>query len=122
MPSKHSPGPRRRAGFTLVELLVAIVLIDCGVLALVAESAVLVRKRNDLRTHALATRVAGDRVQSLAAGACAETVGSAEWPGGMRESWSVALVPNHVRELSDSVAFVEGRATRSVVLRTRLPC
>lgn len=112
----------RRAGFTLVELLVAIVLIDVGILALVAGSAVALRTRNDLRARSLAARIASDRVQSLAALPCTGIVGAAAGPSGMRERWSVVLVPDRVREIRDSVAFVSGGVARAVVLATRLPC
>lgn len=113
---------RRRCGFTLVELLVAIVLIDVGVLALVSESAVLVRSRNSLRLRARAAELASDRVASLSAGGCAPNAGSATALDGTVESWSIALAPNQTREVRDSVTFTEGGVARAVVLRTRLPC
>ncbi len=122
---KHSyrrPRPGRRRGFTLVELLVAVVLIDIGVLALVAESAVLVRKRNELTARAVAARLASDRVQTLAAFRCTPAAGAQTDPPGVRETWSVSPVSNRVREVRDSVAFDAGGTTHAVVLRTRLSC
>lgn len=105
-----------------MELLVAIVLIDIGVLSLVAESAVLVTRRNEMRVRALAARVASDRLATLSALTCAPTMGAGTTPAGMRESWNVTLMSNAVRDVRDSVAFEVGRDTGAVVLRTRLPC
>jgi prepilin-type N-terminal cleavage/methylation domain-containing protein len=115
---------RRRAGFTLIEVLVAVVLIDVGLLALVAGSAVLVRQAAELRMRNAALRAATNRVQFLGAGPCLATAGGAGGSnaGALREEWSVSLQANNVREVLDRVTFTVGGDTRAVVLRTRLPC
>src|SRR6478672_4177228 len=61
---------RSRDGFTLVELLIAVLLIDVGVLAMVAGTALIVRRQNAMRTRALAAQVAANRIQRLQGGAC----------------------------------------------------
>ena len=114
--------PRRRAGFTLIEVLIAVVLIDVGLLALVAASTVLVRQTNDLKARTAASRSAANRVQLLGAGSCVATSGVAVGPSTLREEWSAVLQANNVRELRDSVSFVTGGDTHAVVFRTRLPC
>jgi Tfp pilus assembly protein PilV len=111
----------RRAGFTLVEVLIAVVLIDVGLLALVAGSAVLVRRAAEVRTRSSALRAAGNRIQALSAAHCSATTGSAN-AAGLTEAWMVTLQPNHVRELRESVAFTVGGVPKSVTLVTRLPC
>ena len=111
-----------RRGFTLVELLVAVVLVDMGLLALVSGTAVLVRRQNELRARAAAVRYAGNRLQLLAAGPCIPVSGSAPAAPGITERWSAESTPNHTRELSDSVTFSVRGAERSLVLRTRLTC
>jgi prepilin-type N-terminal cleavage/methylation domain-containing protein len=111
-----------RSGFTLVEVLVAIVLIDAGLLALVAGSAVLVRQAAEVRARSTALHAASNRIQSLGALPCAVATGSAGVTPALREEWSVALLANNVRELLDRVTFTAGRDTHTVVLRTRLPC
>lgn len=112
--------PRR--GFTLIEVLLAVILVTVGLLALVAGSAVLVRQSADLRLRRTALQAASNRLQQLGAASCVSTSGAADGPLGVHEQWSVGLLPNAVRELRDSVSFVERGERRSVVLRTRLPC
>ncbi|HEY4215569.1 MAG TPA: prepilin-type N-terminal cleavage/methylation domain-containing protein [Gemmatimonadaceae bacterium] len=115
----------RRAGFTLVEVLIAVMLIDVGLLALVAGSAVLVRRAAEVRTRSSALRAANNRIQTLSVATCGAASGAASGAaatGNVREAWTVTLQPNHVRELRDSVAFTIAGDNRSVTLVTRLPC
>ena len=110
-----------RAGFTLIEVLIAVVLIDVGLLALVAGSAVLVQRATEVRARSSALRAASNRLQTLGSGGCTPAVG-ASTTGGVREAWTVTLQPNHVRELRDSVAFTVAGDVHSIALVTRLPC
>ena len=111
----------RRAVFTLVEVVVAVVLIDVGLLALVACSAVLIRQTAEMRARSAAVRAAANRLQLLGA-SCIVRSGSTGGPFGIREEWSVSLQSNGVHELRDSVSYAGASGARSVVLRTRLPC
>jgi Tfp pilus assembly protein PilV len=113
---------RRRNAFTLIEVLIAVVLIDVGLLALVGAGSVLVRRTTELRLRAAAARVAADRLQLLGAGACAASSGIAAGAQGLREFWSATSPTNGVREFYDSVAFSVAGVDRAVALRTRLPC
>ena len=110
-----------RAGFSLIELLVALIIIDVGVLALAGTTLVLVRQRTELRARSAAIRAASSRLEWLGAGACQPTTGSEHPAVQIVERWSVQLGANATRELTDSVTFGSERA-HTVVLRTRLPC
>jgi Tfp pilus assembly protein PilV len=111
---------RSRPGFTLVEVLLAIILIDVALLALVGSSAVLVRQTNALRLRNAALRAATNRLQQLAA-SCAATTGVATSADGVRERWTV-LALNGAVDALDSVTFSGGGSTHAIVLQTRLPC
>ena len=113
---------RARAGFTLVELLVSIVLIEIGLLALVATGASLVRQTTTTRARFAATTAAANRLQFLGAIPCTASSGTSIGLSGVTERWSADILSNGTRELRDSVTFVAMSATRAVVLRTRLPC
>src|SRR5690348_9446427 len=119
----HRPvPPSARRGFTLVEVLVAIVLIEVGLLALSASSAIVVREALLARARVAALETSRNRVETLAASPCAATSGSVSVGSGLRDDWSTQLVPGSAREIRDSVTVtVQGR-TRAVVLRTRTPC
>lgn len=108
-----------RKGYSLLELLVAIILIDAGLLAVVQAHAVVVRRRNEIRARAAAVGAAASRVEQLVAAPCAGTFGSAA-SHGYDEIWLV-LPAGRTREISDSVAFGAG-ASHRLTLRTKLTC
>ena len=112
----------RRRGFTLVEVLIAVLLIDVGLLALVASGSVLVRRTAESRLRTLALRAAADRIALLSAAPCAASTGSATDSRGISERWSVSASTNGVRDLNDSVTFTVGAVERSVALHTAQPC
>jgi prepilin-type N-terminal cleavage/methylation domain-containing protein len=108
-------------GFTIVELIVAMVLVAVGLLSLVGASSVLIRRRNEARQRLAAVAAAANRVAQLSSGTCLPTSGSATVSSGIAERWSVTLSANATREIVDSVLFGTGMV-HDVVIRTRLPC
>jgi prepilin-type N-terminal cleavage/methylation domain-containing protein len=126
----HRPFPRSvprlrtacRAGFSLIETLIAVAIVNVGLLALVGSSAALVRHTNELRTRAAALRIASNRIERLGAAPCGGASGSTIHAGGIREQWAVTVRGNRIREVRDSVTFTIGAAARATVLTTRLPC
>ncbi len=113
---------RRRRGFTLIEVLIAVVLVDVALLALVAAGSTLVRRTTEVRVRTIAARLAIDRLQLLGAGACAATTGAMTSAGGIREFWGAMSPVNGVREIFDSVTFTVAGVDKAVALHTRLPC
>lgn len=126
-PNRGRPAPlpasrRLRPGFTLTELLVALLLLDVGVLALVASGAAVVRELAAGTSKAIAIEAAQTRLERLAALACPlEATGSAPIAPSAREWWS-ATTRQAVRELADSAEWLERGTRRALVLRTRVPC
>ena len=110
-----------RPAFTLVELLVAVLLIDVGVLAMVGGTAMIARRQVAMETRARAMQLASNRIQRLIAGPCAGSHGSTTSDAGVVEHWS-ADVTNGQRDLRDSVVFAVARAERNIVIRSRTVC
>jgi prepilin-type N-terminal cleavage/methylation domain-containing protein len=108
-------------GFTIVELIVAMVLVAVGLLSLVGASSVLVRRRNEASQRLAAVTAAANRVAQLSGASCLPTNGSATVSSDIAEHWSVTLGANATREIVDSVLF-GARPAHDVVIRTRLPC
>lgn len=112
-----------RDGFTLLEVLLAVMLVNLALLALVSATTILVRQINEEHARASAFRAAANRLQLLGASGCAATGGSAQLTANLRETWTVVAQANGIRELADSATFtVPPLSERAVVLRTRLPC
>src|SRR5438270_9706441 len=95
---------RNRSGFTLVELLVAIVLIDTGLLALAGATGALLRRQTELRARTVASALASNRLQSLGAIPCGRRSGTVTI-ATFTESWSEDDNANGARELRDSVIY-----------------
>jgi len=111
---------RSRRGFTLAEVLLAIILIDVGLLALAGSGAVVVRRTNAIRLRNAALRAAANRLQQLS-GPCAAAAGVAISADGIREQWTLVRLDGAI-DARDSVSFADGATTHSIVLQTRLPC
>ncbi len=107
------------SGFSLLELLVAILLVDVAILGIVHTHAIVVRNRNEMRARSAAVIEAADRIERILASPCANGSGSTVLPASA-EFWSSQL-DGQTREISDSVVF-GASAPHVVVLRTRFPC
>ncbi len=97
-------------------------LIDVGLLALVAGSTVLVRQTNELRARSSALQAASNRLQTLGGSGCQGSSGATDAPDGSHERWQVSVPAAGIIEIRDSVGFLVGRIPHAVTLRTRLPC
>lgn len=116
------PSPVRR-GFTLVELLVVLLLLDVGLLALVGFVAALYRNGNDTRATARAWAIAAARLERMASVTCGgPNTGSATSPGGVSEWFAEAAGPNGTRSLFDSVRVLTSRGVETASLRTSARC
>ena len=111
-----------RAGFTLLEVLIALVLIAVGMLALVGSTAVLVRQSTEIRARSAAVRAAANRLQRLGVATCEPASGNQTGAYGIHERWTIEVRPDGVRDVRDSVTYTTPGGERSVVLRTMLPC
>lgn len=94
-----------RPAFTLVEVLVALVLLEFGLLGLVATSAVAARDLATARASARARALARNRVELLRSSACrGPASGAVVAPGGVVEVWWIAG-DTLGREIADSVSY-----------------
>jgi type II secretory pathway pseudopilin PulG len=110
---------RRESGFSLLELLVAILLVDVAILGIVHTHAIVVRNRNEMRARSAAVTAAAARIERILASPCTAGSGSSVL-STLAESWASSL-DGQTREISDSIEF-GASAPHVVVLRTRFPC
>jgi prepilin-type N-terminal cleavage/methylation domain-containing protein len=122
---KHSP-----LGFTLIEVLVAIVVLGLGIIALVGTSASVTRMIGRGKVETRAAQAASGRMEALRLAAYATlprctgpgfTSGGPILAGGMTESW---LVPptGRVRKVRVTVTYLTTRGSREAILETALTC
>lgn len=118
-----------RQGFTIVEVVIAMMVLSIGVLALVSSSALITRMVGHGQHSTRATQVAERRLEALrevahaTAVPCANlnAVVGAATTNGMTEAWQVTSVGTQ-RNLVANVTYNVPRGTRTVTLRTILSC
>jgi prepilin-type N-terminal cleavage/methylation domain-containing protein len=122
---KHS-----RLGFTLTEVLVAVLVLGVGILALTGTSATVTRMIGRGKVETRAAQAASRRMESLRLAAYATSPrcidprfasGGPVLSGAMTESW---LVPptGRVRRVRVTVTYLTARGSREAMLETALTC
>jgi prepilin-type N-terminal cleavage/methylation domain-containing protein len=119
-----------RTGLTLVEVLIALIVLGVGILALSGSSALVTRMIGRGKVETQAALLASRRVELLRAAAgstaprCAASHFSSGGPmidGGLRESWSVSPT-GKVRRVRVVVTYLTVRGPRSAILETTIEC
>src|SRR4051812_16975064 len=117
--------PRIRAGVTLVELIVAMVILSIGLLAIVGTSAAIGRGLGQARLDNLAAFAAESRFEKISGTACTSlTLGTAttETNRGITETWTVTDAGNNTRQIVDDVSWKTRKSTRKQTFKTLIPC
>ena len=97
---------RPRAAFTLVELLVACVVLGVGVLGLASTSVAVARLTGDSARAGAAVERGQAHVEVLRSAQCTMASGTLS-AGGIAEWWSAAPAPGGAM-LEDSIRYTEG--------------
>lgn len=115
-------GAARREGFTLVELMVAVLMLTVAMLGLLSTSAAITRMMGKSGRRSLAASVAESRFERLRSVDCTLlSSGSATARGGIAESWGVQRVARAVI-ISDSVRYLDRGVSTSHAFQTVIPC
>lgn len=118
---------RARLGFSIVEVIVAIMMLAIGVLALVSSSTVVLRQLTTSSQRANATSVANQRLERLRnERLCASVVAGTGSTWGMAESWTVSEVVRNSGQraitVRYNVVFPKGRGRDTLSVVTHIPC
>ena len=121
---------RTQRGFTLVEVLIAIVILGVGVTALVGSSALVTRMVGRGQSETRAAETANQRIETLRLLAYSTTPrctaggfasGGPVTVNGVRERWIVTVAAK-VGTISDTVTHRTARGTHKDVLTSRVEC
>jgi Tfp pilus assembly protein PilV len=93
-----------RPAFTLLEVLVALVLFEIGMLAIAATMAVTARELAAARWGTRAQTLVRERVERLRSGCPAPQAGTATALGVLTEHWRVEA-DGPLRAISDSISY-----------------
>jgi Tfp pilus assembly protein PilV len=113
-----------RTGFTIAEVLVALVLFTVALLGLAGSSAIAVRDTAASLRERRAVQRGADRVAMLRAVGCAAArSGSAIDPSlGLAEGWIVASQPGGLALIDEQVRWRAAGTPRMLLLRSAILC
>ena len=121
---------RPSSGFTLVEVLVAIVVLGIGIVALVGSSAMVTRMIGRGKVETRAAQVASRRLETLRLAAYSTSprctaagfaTGGPVTTSGVTESWVVPAA-GKVRSVQVNVTYRTVQGSRTASLQTRIEC
>jgi len=120
--------PRRavlqsRGGFTIIELVVAIIIMTVGVLALATGSAGVAKQMRAGNQVALASVVAQARLETIRSLGCISLANGTASTRGMTEKWAITWLSSRSRVVTESVTYVpRAKVSRTLAMRSVVPC
>jgi Tfp pilus assembly protein PilV len=115
-------GRSRRGGFTIVELIVAVVVMVIGVMGLASTAAVVSRLIGGGAHQATAATVAQSRFESLRSVRCAAIVSGSATTRKVRERWVTELMAPRYYRVVDTVRFDTPKGERAQAYRSYIRC
>lgn len=114
----------RRGGFTLVELMVAMLVLTVGILGLASTAGVVTRMMSGGVRQTIASSVVQTRFELLRNQPCASLFSGSDTTRGIREKWTVLAAGRNFRQVVDTVVFAStsGRLPVARGYRSYVPC
>ena len=112
---------RAREGFTLAELLVALMVFSVGALAMVATSANVMTLITASKNRTLAAAVAASRFERMRSQSCTAHQSDSATTRGISEAWQVVKLAK-ADDVTVRVSFVANHRTQSRIYRSFLQC
>ena len=110
-----------RTGFTLAELLVALMVFSVGALAMAATSANVMTLITASKNRTLAAAAAEARFERMRSQPCSAHSSDSTITGGIGEAWQVVSLAR-ADDVTVRVSFVANRRTQTRIYRSFLPC
>jgi prepilin-type N-terminal cleavage/methylation domain-containing protein len=118
-----APHLRARAGFSLPELIVAMMILTVGILALASGSAGVLRQMRAGNQTALAALVAQSRMEMIRSQTCGTLASGSATTRGLSESWTITATSGRINEIHDTVTYTpRPGVTRTYTLVGVIPC
>ncbi len=110
-------------GFTLVEVIVAMIILVVGILGLAASAATVGRLTTLGVQQGRATNAAVSKIEELRSlGNCMNMTGGTDtWPGGFTRTWTVSTT-NRVQTVTVTVTYNTARKVRTARFVSDIQC
>ena len=112
---------RARAGFTLPELIIAIVILVVGVLGLASTAAVVMRQITGSSMQTRAAVMAQSRLETMRSNTCAAMAAGTATSNGITETWRPTL-NGRTATMTVVITWAENRINRTVTFTSERPC
>lgn len=112
--------PTPRAGFTLIEVIIAVVVLTVGALALAASSALTARRMSENGRRLTASAIARNRAESAHAYSCTLPGGIDQWLSVRSEWWVNA--GTYSADIKQKVSYPTRTGTHGDDFLTAVPC
>lgn len=119
---RRAAGRGSRRGFTLVELIVAMLMLTIGLLGLAGVGAVVLKQMRGGTYQTIAASIAQSRFEQFEGDPCASIVDGTATVRGMTENWKTAAMGLRARAVRDTVTFMGSSGTRKVGIHTVVAC
>jgi prepilin-type N-terminal cleavage/methylation domain-containing protein len=109
------------SGYTIVELLVALMIFTVGLLAMAGTASLIMVTMASSQTRNVGAAVAESRFEALRAQTCTLHAGGTAVTRGVREDWSVKKLAR-ADDVSVVITMLNRHRTRTQSFRSYLPC
>lgn len=110
-------------GFTIVEVIIAMIVLTVGLLGLVSTAALTTRMISQGQRYSEAAALANERFEILRATPCASMADGSNTSGQVQVAWTVtAIQSNRARQAGVAVRSPTGRGTRTDQFQTIIYC
>lgn len=110
-----------RRGYTIIEMLVAIMIFTVGLLAMAGTASLIMMTIAGSQTRSVAAAVAESRFERLRAQTCTAHVSGTGVTRGLREDWSIKQMAR-ADDVTVVVTMVSNHRVRTQTFRSYLPC
>ena len=112
---------RGQHGFTLIEVIVAMIILTVGVLGLAASAGAVSRLSSEGVRSSGAAALSGAKLEELRATPCANLANGTQTTGAYTLTWTIAT-SGFIRTVTLVVSYRHGRGTRNATYVTELSC
>jgi type II secretion system protein I len=111
----------RESGYTIVEVLVAVMIFSIGLLAMAGTSSVILSTLTSTQSRTIAASVAESRFERVRATPCVGRAAGSAVSRGISEAWSLDRLAR-ADDVTVNVTFVSSHRQRTETFRSFLPC
>ena len=112
-----------RRGFTLVEIIVAILILSVGLLGLVTTAAITTRMIGQGQRYSETSTLAAQQFEILRSQSCAAMTAGTRSAGSFNVTWTISVVAGgRAQALDVVVTSPTGRGMRADTFATTIPC